>query len=465
MTAYRETVKGDGRAMIATDIATAPSVRGEIDPGTIEGVVRANGEPDWFAERRRRSWEVYRKTPMPTTKDEAWRYTDLSKIPWQELRMRDPLPPGAVARREDVPGEILEALPAHGETAATSIQHNGVQLWRELQEDLAGKGVLFLDLATAIREHPELVQTYFMTSAVTPDFGKLAALHGAFVSGGTVIYVPKGLEIELPLTTFRWLDLEGTAVFPHTLLIAGPYSKVTYVEECASPARPIEGLTMNCGVVEIVAEEGAQVRYTLVQQWGRNVFHYQACRVFAHKDARIQSLLVTLGSRVARSDVECDLQAEGSDSEMLGVYLGDSNQHFDHHTYQLHAAPHAHSDLLYKGALKDRARSVFRGMIRVMKGAQGTDAYQTNRNLILSEDAHADSLPNLEIEADDVRCSHGATIGQQDEQQLFYLMSRGIPRPMAEKLIVEGFFEEVLARVPMESLHRRLSAAIERKLG
>jgi Fe-S cluster assembly protein SufD len=461
--AYRE--KSEGKAVVATDIATAPSVRGEIDPATIDEIVRANGEPDWFAERRRQAWEVYKETPMPTTKDEAWRYTDLAKIPWAALRMRDPAAPRPVARREDIPAEITVALPEQGQVAGTSIEHNGVGLWRELDPELERRGVLFLDLATAIREHPELVQTYFMTSAVTPRFGKLAALHGSFVSGGTVIYVPEGVEVELPITSFRWLDLEGTAVFPHTLLIAGPYSKVTYVEECASPHGTPEGLAMNCGVAEIVAEAGSQVRYSLVQQWGRNVFHYEACRVFAHKDARIQTLLVTLGSKVSRADVECDLQAEGAESEMLGVYLGDSTQHFDHHTYQLHAAPHARSDLLFKGALKDRSRSIFRGMIRVTKGAQGTDAYQTNRNLLLSEDAHADSLPNLEIEADDVRCSHGATIGQQDEGQLFYLMSRGIPRPIAEKLIVEGFFEEVLARIPVVALHQRLSAFIARKLG
>src|SRR5687767_11099459 len=241
---YRERASGDGKAVVETDITTAPAVRGEIDPATIDEIVRANGEPVWFAERRRQAWEVYRETPMPTTKDEAWRYTDLAKIPWQDLRMRDPAAPKPVARREDVPAEILQAVPDQGDVAGTSIEYNGVQLWREMAPELERQGVLFLDLATAIREHPQLVQTYFMTSAVTPGFGKLAALHGAFVSGGTVIYVPEGVEIELPITSFRWLDLEGAAVFPHTLLIAGPYSKVTYVEECASPSMAIEGLAM-----------------------------------------------------------------------------------------------------------------------------------------------------------------------------------------------------------------------------
>ncbi|MFN2383142.1 MAG: Fe-S cluster assembly protein SufD [Gemmatimonadota bacterium] len=411
---------------------------------------------------------------MPTTRDEAWRYTDLAKIPWQDLAMRA----GAASRAptmaspgEEVSAEILAAMAGGAASASAddaagrAIEHNGARFHGELADDLAAQGVLFLDLATAIREHPELVQRYFMTSAVTPAFGKLAALHGAFVSGGSVIYVPRGVEIALPLSIFRWLDLEGAALFPHTLVIAGPQSRVTVIEEGGSPARAQAGFAMHCGATEIIAEEGARVRYALIQQWGRHVFHYQAARLFAQKDAEIQTLLVTLGAKIARSDVETDLQGEGSSSEMLGLYLGDADQHFDHSTYQLHAAPHARSNLLYKGALKDRSRAVFRGMIRVMPGAQGTDAYQTNRNLLLSEDAHADSLPNLEIEADDVRCSHGATVGQSDEQQIFYLMSRGLTRQQAEKLIVLGFFEEVLVRMPLEGLHDRLAAAIERKLG
>lgn len=449
----------------AADINTAPTVRGEIDPQTLEAIVRDHKEPDWMAEFRRRAWEVYRETPMPTTRDEEWRYTDLSKIDWQDLKMYDPDPPDLVSGLDAVAEEIRAALHEEEQVGGTNVLHNGNGIYHELTDELKQKGVVFTDFRTAIREHPEAIQQYFMTRAVTPEFGKLAALHGALVSGGTVIYVPEGVEVDLPLRTLSWLDAEGAAVFPHTLIIAGPQSRVTCIEECVSPARAQDALTMNCGVTEIVAEEAAKVRYALVQEWGRHVFHYQACRIFAQKDAEVQTLLVTLGASIARSDVETDLTGQGSSSEMLGVYLGDGDQHFDHYTYQLHQAAHAGSDLLYKGALTDRSRAVFRGMIRVLKGAQGTDAYQTNRNLLLSEEAHADSLPNLEIEADDVRCSHGATVGQSDDQQLFYLMSRGLTREQAEKLIVVGFFEEVLSRIPMESLHERLSLAIERKLG
>jgi len=445
---------------------TAPEgVGGDIALDTVEALIEESGEPGWMAERRRKAWNTYVETPIPTTRTEEWRYTDLTKIGWQDLAMRDPDPPSPVSSREELPAEIADAIDVTEDTGAIAVQHNGVQLWSEVADELRGQGVVFMDFATALEERPELLEKYFMTSAVTPDFGKLAALHGAFVSGGTVIHVPDGVEVELPLVTFRWLDAENRAVFPHTLLIAGARSKVTYVEECQSPRRIQEGLAMNCGVTEIIAEESASVRYAVVQAWGRHVFHYQANRTFALKDAKVQTLLVTLGSKISRADVECDLQAEGAESEMLGLYVGDSDQHIDHYTYQLHAAPHTGSDLLYKGALKDRSHSVFRGMIRVMKGAQQTDAYQTNRNLLLSEDAHADALPNLEIEADDVRCSHGATIGQQDEKQIYYLMSRGLTRAQAEKLIVQGFFEEVLGRIPMEALHERLSEAIVAKVG
>jgi Fe-S cluster assembly protein SufD len=443
----------------------AHAVGGEIVAETVEALVRDRGEPGWMAERRRRAWEVYAETPVPTTRTEEWRYTDLTKIGWEDLAMRESNPSRPVEAFEQIPEEIRASLHQDEEWAGESVHHNGVSLWTQLSEGLAAQGVLFLDFDRAIRDHSDLVKKYFMTSGLTCTHGKMVALHDAFVSGGTVIYVPEGVEIKLPLTVFRWLDVEGTALFPHTLIVAGPNSRVTLIEELASPNRAQEGLAMNCGATKIIAEEGASVRYGLVQEWGRHVFQYQAVRVIARKDAHIQTLLVTLGGNVTRADVETDLQAPGGHSEMLGIYLGDSDQHFDHYTYQLHAAPHAGSDLLYKGALKDRSRAVFRGMIRVVRGAQGTDAYQTNRNLILSEDAHADSLPNLEIEADDVRCSHGATVGQQDEQQIFYLMSRGLSRAQAEKLIVVGFFEDVLSRLDVDPLHRRLSAVIERKLG
>jgi Fe-S cluster assembly protein SufD len=220
------------------------------------------------------------------------------------------------------------------------------------------------------------------------------------------------------------------------------------------------------GAVELYVGQGASLRYVSLQNWERNVLHFNTIRSSTEKDATINSLVVSLGSQLSRTNVEAGITASGSDSEMLGLYFADSNQVLDHHTLQDHVSPNAHSDLLYKGALRDESLAVFSGLIRVEPGAQKTDAYQTNRNLILGTDeAMAVSLPNLEIMADDVKCSHGSTTGQVDDVELFYLMSRGIPRREAEKLVVFGFFGEVTSRIPFKGLKEKLDRAIEGKIG
>jgi Fe-S cluster assembly protein SufD len=219
------------------------------------------------------------------------------------------------------------------------------------------------------------------------------------------------------------------------------------------------------GVVEVIAAASAHVQYVALQRWGRGVKHLSAQRTVAQRDANLDTLVVNLGADVARVDLAASLEGPGARSDMLGLYFGSGSQHFDHNTRQDHRVPHAQSDLLYKGALDDEAHAVFRGIIKVFPKAQRTDAYQTNRNLLLSRDANSTSLPNLEIEADDVRCSHAATVGQLDEEELFYIMSRGIPRNVAERLVVFGFFGEVLERLPLPGVVEELRTAIEKKLG
>jgi Fe-S cluster assembly protein SufD len=239
---------------------------------------------------------------------------------------------------------------------------------------------------------------------------------------------------------------------------------VTYIDEYASSGG--EELALSNGAVELYVGEGANLRYVSLQNWARNVMHFNTIRSEAGKDATINSLVVSFGAELSRTNVEAGLSAPGSDSEMLGLYFADEDQLLDHHTLQDHLAPNAHSDLLYKGALRDESLAVFSGLIRVEPGAQKTDAYQTNRNIILgTDDAMAVSLPNLEIMADDVKCSHGSTTGQVDETELFYLMSRGIPRREAEKLVVFGFFGDITTRVPLEGLREKLNRAIEDKIG
>ena len=255
----------------------------------------------------------------------------------------------------------------------------------------------------------------------------------------------------------------GTATFTRILIVAEDHSRVSFVDEILSP--DFEAVTFVNTAVELFSHAGAQIQYVSLQRMGKGGFYLANQRTLAKRDSTLDTLNVALGGSVGRVDLNARLLGPGANSDMLGLYFGDHDQHFDFNTSQDHVAPNAHSDLLYKGALDDSARGVFRGVIRVHEGAQRTDAYQTNRNLLLSERAAASSLPNLEIEADDVRCSHGATVGQLDAESLFYLMSRGLDREQAERLVVLGFLGEVLDRLPMGGVVEKVTKAIEVKLG
>jgi Fe-S cluster assembly protein SufD len=246
-------------------------------------------------------------------------------------------------------------------------------------------------------------------------------------------------------------------------VLAGEGSSLGIVEEFVSP--DFDSAVFTCGVCEVHAANAADVQYVANQQWGRGVRHLSVQRTVAKRDANLDTLVVNLGGTVARSEVNASLEGPGSRSDMLGLYFAQGDQHFDHETRQDHRVAHASSDLLYKGALDGRSRAIFRGLIKVWPGAQRTDAYQTSRNLILSKQAEATSLPNLEIEADDVRCSHAATVGHLDQEELFYIMSRGIPRREAERLVVFGFYGDVLSRLPMPGVVRELRDAIEARIG
>jgi Fe-S cluster assembly protein SufD len=430
----------------------------ELTRESVLSLSEALKDPAWLRERRLQAWEAYAQMPVPDTKSEAWRYTDVSRWPWQDVEVTTS--PSSPSRRGLEPAGRLRGPDSAAGAQALEDGEPGLE-W--LDPRAAASGVVFTDLLTAVRKHEALLEPHLLRVGVTPERGKFAALHCALLSGGTFLYVPAGVEVALPLQSLRTMRRPRGAVFPHTLIVTGPESRVTYIEESFCPT--LEELALNCAATEIVAGPGSQLRIATVQEWGRHVFHYSLQRARLQRDANVSSLVVTLGGRLSRVEVQSVLEAEGGTSEMLGLYLTDGEQHVDHNTLQLHDAPHTNSDLLFKGALRDRSRSAFSGLIKVAKRAQRTDAYQKNRNLLLSPEARADSLPNLEIEANDVRCSHGATIGQADELQIFYLMSRGLTRAEAEQLLVNGFFEEVLARVPLPLLKEQIRAVIARKSG
>jgi Fe-S cluster assembly protein SufD len=399
---------------------------------------------------------------VPTLRDEAWRYTDIS-----DVTIEDFLPYATsqdVTSESDLPDAVQRLIREGEENSALLVQHNSETAYGRVDEELARKGVVFTDLHTALVEHEDIVREKLF-GLVPADYDKFAALSAAAFAGGSFLYVPSGVDVELPIQSYRWLDVVGS-IMPRTLVVVEENASVTYIDEYASASEASEDPAFSNGAVELYVGQGANLRYVSLQNWERNVLHFNTIRSKTEKDATINSLVVSFGSQLSRTNVEAGLSAAGGDSEMLGLYFADQNQVLDHHTLQDHLAPNAHSDLLYKGALRDESIAVFSGLIRVEPGAQKTDAYQTNRNLILgTDDAFAVSLPNLEIMADDVKCSHGSTTGQVDETELFYLMSRGIPRREAEKLVVFGFFGEITSRIPLKGLKDKLDRAIEGKIG
>jgi Fe-S cluster assembly protein SufD len=441
---------------VLAEVVTAPEgvTDGLLSVTGADVLARAEGQPEWLRELRSRAFGAYQALDFPTRKLEEWRYTDVSQLRLDSVRLT-----GAAGERQ-VPEEARAHL--DGKTAgATVLLVDGRVSRIELDPDLAGQGVVVQDLATAAAERPDLVRQH-LASAVPMDADRFAALNGALWTGGVFVHVPHGVRVESPIRVVRWISESGVAVFPRTLIVAEAHSHVAYVDEFASP--DFDDPTVSLGVVEVVAREGADVQYVALQQWGAGVHHLSIQRTIAERDSNLDTLVVNLGASVARVDLAARLEGPGSRSDMLGLYFARGRQHFDHNTRQDHVSPNANSDLLYKGALYDESKAIFRGVIRVFPGAQQTDAYQTNRNLLLSDRAEAVSLPNLEIEADDVKCSHGATVGQLDEEELFYLRSRGLSRQEAERLAIFGFFGEVLDRLPLPAVVDELKTAIAAKI-
>ena len=416
--------------------------------------------PDWLCRRREHAWSVYEDTSLPTTRSEEWRYTNLSKIvDLESLRLLVPEDTDPDAPR---PKLLEDAMGEDRAASGHSVLVDGLAVHVDLEADLAAQGVILTSLRSAVEDHADLVEEHLAVDALPPEQGKFEALNAALWTDGVFLYVPRGVRLELPVRATRWLSHAGSAVCTRTLVIAEAGSQVSYVEEFLS--EDVDERTLSSSAVEIIAKDGAQVQYVSLQRSGRGVFCQSAQRTLAHRDSALDTLNVSLGGSVSRVDLNARLLGPGANSDMLGLYFGDEDQHFDHNTSQDHVAPNARSDLLYKGALDGASRAAFRGIIRVHPGAQGTDAYQTNRNLLLSDEARADSLPNLEIEADDVKCSHGATVGQLDGETLFYLLSRGLSRQQAERLVVLGFLGDVISRLPLGGVVEKVTRAIEQKL-
>ena len=384
------------------------------------------GEPDWLRESRRTALERYESLPAPSKTDEEWRRTDVSRFdPAQFARFEQALSESATDRR----------LP---------------------------EGVILEPLAVAAREHPELVAPRLFSLA-QPGRDRFSARHAALFTGGIFLYVPDGVTVDEPITVQHFSHESGTTVLPHTLIVAGRGARFNYLDEYIADDDGETGY--RSGSTEIFAGEASQVGYVAVQKWGRNTWHFADQRADLQKDSSLRLFNVTLGGRFSKTRVEASLAGEGSNAELKAIYFASGEQFFDFHTLQDHRVGNTRSDLLFKGALAGVARTVYAGLIRIEKHAARSDAYQANRNLVLSDKAKATSIPMLEIDNNDVRCTHGATVGPVDPEHLFYLRSRGIPESTAKRMLIQGFFGDVLDRIPFEHARKLVEAELESRIG
>jgi FeS assembly protein SufD len=420
-----------------------------------ESDIRTAGES--VASYRTLAWNAFKRHSLPDTTQEAWRRTDIHALPVDKFKLAgndvfDDLP----SVRED----LLKPLVAdqHGGQIVLSPGHVKI----DLDEKLAQKGLIFTDLKTAEQKHPELLAR-MIGKTVNVEEGKFSALAGAFAQNGIVLYVPKGVTVEEPLHSVLWGPGANLAHVSHILVLVDEGASVTYVHESASPD-DMASNSLHAGLVEIQVLQDASLKFVELQSWGRHVWNFSHERIRVERGGNLDWIFGAIGSRLTKNFSELDLAGEGATGRMSGFYFTDGNQHLDHDTQQNHLAPHTTSDLLFKGALKGKSRSVWQGMIYVAPGAQKTDGYQANRNLVLSEGSRADSIPGLEILADDVRCTHGATVGKLEAEPLFYLKSRGIPQAEAEKIVVEGFFDPIFQRIPFEGVRERFQEYIANKM-
>jgi Fe-S cluster assembly protein SufD len=438
--------------MTTTDLKPAPS----LDAWMARARPRFANEPAWAAERRARATKVASELRFPDRGLELWRRTDFGSL------QLDTLDPAAGAGAEPLPARLAERLGAEADRSALVVQRNGAAVVDQADPALAARGVIVCALDRAIREHGDRLEPRLHTLVET-DHDRYAALHQALHSGGAFVWVPDGVEVDKPIRLFHWLDGAGVASHPATVIVLGRGARATVIEELLSDTA--DGVSFHNGATEAFVGEDAKLVFASLQDWGRNVFHYSNQRAEVKRNGELQWIQTLLGARMEKTNSYFRMVEPGAQVYVHGFMFGDQRQHFDMHTLQKHLADHCTSDLLIKACLKDRARSVYQGLIQVAEGAQRTDAYQANRNLLLSETARADSIPGLEILANDVRCTHGATIGNVDREQMFYLMTRGLREHEAQRLIVEGFFAPVIDRIPLDSVRDQLREAIQHKIG
>ncbi len=428
----------------------------------VQAISQKFDEPDWVIQKRQAAWEIFNEIPYPTTSDEAWRRTSLRRVRWKKFAANVPSSLSLVASLADLPDFLRHKLDEDRSASGRMVFANGVLIYREMAPALAEKGVIFADLQSAVRTQAELVQPHLAANCVSPSDSKFAALNAALWSNGPFLYVPKALTLEDPFQVVILLDGNNAASIHRSLIIAESEAEVDYIEETTSLNEADLGL--NVGVTEIIAAAQAQVRYVAIQNLGQNVYNFNTKRALVQADANVIWEVGEFGSLLTKTFIDGQLIGDGASTECNGVYFLTGRQHVDLDCLMQHTGYATGGDLLIHGALKDKSRAIFIGMIKIDESGQLTNSYLKNQNLLLDPTARADSIPQLEIDANDVRASHAATISKVEEDYIFYLQSRGIPREQAVALIVNGFFTTIFDRMGNERVRDKMIAAVAQRM-
>lgn len=428
----------------------------ELTAEAVEAFSRARSEPDWMRELRLRAFKRFKELPLP-----IWDRTDVSALDWGRVR-----PPAASdAAREagmaDLPEALMRVAASQSDAAAFVLQKDARSNSHFVRDAVKKQGVIATDMETALREHPDLIRRYFM-QAVDVGEDKFTALHAALWSGGVFVYVPKNVELELPVQFQLWSGTAGPDLFDHILVVAEANSSLTFIEGAEGEDSAEQRL--HCGVVEVFAGDGARIRYGAIQHFGAATFNVTVRRAEIGRDASVEWVLGEFGSQLARINTISLLKGDGSDSKSVMLFFGDLEQHLDLSVIMQHIGAFSTGEMLAKGVVSDRSYVVYRGLTDIQYGAKNASAFQRENTLILSKEARSDAIPGLEIHDNRVQAGHAATVGQIDPLLLFYLMSRGLQRRAAEKLLVDGFFQPLMERIPLAGVRQELQRLIDRKL-
>jgi Fe-S cluster assembly protein SufD len=419
---------------------------------SFEAFLALRDEPGWLTDLRAAAWSRFGELSMPSGREEEWMRTDIRRFKLDKFSLPTEEP-------EVSPPQALLATGV--ELGGNSTTVDSCCTESQLEDNWASQGVLFGSLDVVLAEHGDRLRPYFERQLVDPLKDKFSALNAACWSGGSLLFVPKGVRIDQPLHSLAVMS-DGGVDLNRTLVILEEGAEATLLSETASTE--LHGGGLHCGAIELIVEANARLRYVNLQNWGDGVWHFAHQMAHVAANAGIQWTIGALGSRLAKVNQHVALTGQDAEAQVNGAMFTQGKQHLSYNTHQHHQAPHCRSDLLYKAALQDDSRTVWRGMIKVDKEAQQTDAYQRNDNLMLAAKARSDSIPGLEIEADDVRCTHGSTSGRVDDQQMFYAMTRGYTRKEATRMIVTGFFQQVFDRITIDSVREALGEAIGRRV-